>query len=502
MQISEAREKLKKIESGQEERKDVFTVAFCGVFSSGKSSILNYLLEYNGFLLPVGIIPITKLVTRIRYGDTLNFWFTNRNGKRKAISRKKFEEYVVGIRKLPKEFREVEIHMPAKILKSGVEFLDTPGFQDTEGDELEMLTREAVLTSDFVVFCTSASQLGTQFEQGYLEELEENVGNYCMIVNRMDACHTEKDREDIVDKAGELMNGKGGRILNNLIGRSYFFTIAAGAEKTMNGFDSYIAYILGSDNLKRNLKDSTGKNIRRYRKSELSYQILYEEEEMKKALQDLETRHRESLREQQFKWDKEQQAAEQRELRLIKLYQKKIEEETEQIVRKLEELKNQRIINEFAGETKAYINERMLPVAQAIDTELQVVSQADSVYVGFKSAIDSFSVPEPEKTFVKTRDGLERAIRTVHNILNVGFIIDDGYSYEYREYHIPAVNAVKSGLKMKLNEIVERKISERCKLPCREAKSGLEQELAAKSKMLEEWHMLLENCRERQEEGE
>ncbi|MDO5132791.1 MAG: dynamin family protein, partial [Eubacteriales bacterium] len=45
-----------------------FCVAFCGVFSSGKTSLINELLsDALPHTLPVGINPVTKMVIRIRY---------------------------------------------------------------------------------------------------------------------------------------------------------------------------------------------------------------------------------------------------------------------------------------------------------------------------------------------------------------------------------------------------------------------------------------------------
>ena len=74
MERNEAIKKLSQIKIDDEQRKTDFTISFCGVFSSGKSSILNNLLDCADFKLPVGVFPITKVITRIRYGKTLKFY--------------------------------------------------------------------------------------------------------------------------------------------------------------------------------------------------------------------------------------------------------------------------------------------------------------------------------------------------------------------------------------------------------------------------------------------
>lgn len=50
MTIEEASERLDRIKADAEARKDDFTIVFCGVFSSGKSSVLNYFLNLEDFL--------------------------------------------------------------------------------------------------------------------------------------------------------------------------------------------------------------------------------------------------------------------------------------------------------------------------------------------------------------------------------------------------------------------------------------------------------------------
>ena len=62
MEQAEAIKKLSQIKLDDEQRKNDFTVSFCGVFSSGKSSILNYFLDCADFKLPVGDFPITKVI--------------------------------------------------------------------------------------------------------------------------------------------------------------------------------------------------------------------------------------------------------------------------------------------------------------------------------------------------------------------------------------------------------------------------------------------------------
>ena len=55
---------LKKVEEG------IFQVLFTGVFSAGKSTLLNALMKKN--LLPTGIMPETPVITKIIFGQDEN----------------------------------------------------------------------------------------------------------------------------------------------------------------------------------------------------------------------------------------------------------------------------------------------------------------------------------------------------------------------------------------------------------------------------------------------
>lgn len=102
-------------------------VALFGRVSSGKSSLLNALLDTN--VLPVGVIPITAVPTRLRYGSALRAavaWFDGRNE-------------VVAIDQLaalvteegnPGNLRNVAramIEVPSLRLRQGIVLVDTPG---------------------------------------------------------------------------------------------------------------------------------------------------------------------------------------------------------------------------------------------------------------------------------------------------------------------------------------------------------------------------------------
>lgn len=488
MKYEKAMETLQKIEERKKMRYGGFTIAFGGVFSSGKSSILNALLDYKEFSLPVGNFPITKLITRIRYGDSLHFYDSGGNGRaRREISREEFELFVTGRKEPSADCSEIEVMMPAKILKTGVIFLDTPGFLDEMGGRLEELSRAAIFSSDFVVLCTSASQLGNQFEKEYIAELEESMGNYCMVVNHMDCCNTKEDEKDIEEIAGRLMEGKGCKLLSGLCGKNRFFTTAAGAYKTMNGFDSCIAYLLENEQLKLVIRKSTDEKITTFQKKELMKGIHSELEKLRAELDSLVSRHSKIILEKTYEQNMKRYNTEQERKRQISLYESEMTYEAGIIERELKKLREQNVISEFVQKAKECIQTRILPIAYKADREMYCPDAPTETCFHFHKEIDNLKVPEPQKTAVKNREIVGQTIVTALNFLFLNFEVDDGYDYVYQDYHTPAVEAVKTKLLPALSDCIRKKVCRFYRMPDDKLVSGLEEDIRECKKLIAKW---------------
>jgi small GTP-binding protein len=104
-----------------------FEVAVFGRVSSGKSSLLNHLLDQP--ILPVGVTPITAVPTRVMHASTseVNVAFADRKGERTTIER--LHEFVTE-QENPGNTKHVTrllVKVPAARLASGIVFVDTPG---------------------------------------------------------------------------------------------------------------------------------------------------------------------------------------------------------------------------------------------------------------------------------------------------------------------------------------------------------------------------------------
>jgi GTPase Era involved in 16S rRNA processing len=109
------------------EQGDRLEVALLGRVSSGKSSLVNVLLGHP--LLPVGAVPVTTVVTRIRYGTQIDIRAMNVEGEMEAVAPENLHNYVdeAGNPGNRRRLREVCIHFPAPILQEGIVLADTPG---------------------------------------------------------------------------------------------------------------------------------------------------------------------------------------------------------------------------------------------------------------------------------------------------------------------------------------------------------------------------------------
>jgi GTP-binding protein EngB required for normal cell division len=104
-----------------------FEIAVFGRVSSGKSSLLNAILESDA--LPVGVTPITAVPTRIMYADqpSLTVSFSEAPTKRLEISQ--LREFATEQENPAnrKHVARLVLALPSLRLRAGVTFVDTPG---------------------------------------------------------------------------------------------------------------------------------------------------------------------------------------------------------------------------------------------------------------------------------------------------------------------------------------------------------------------------------------
>jgi GTP-binding protein EngB required for normal cell division len=108
-------------------RDRLIDVAILGQFKAGKSSFINSLIGQD--VLPVGVLPVTTVITRLRYGDKPSAVATRFDGSTVAAPVDEVGEFV-SEEKNPANARNVEvvdIALPALSRYQGLRLVDTPG---------------------------------------------------------------------------------------------------------------------------------------------------------------------------------------------------------------------------------------------------------------------------------------------------------------------------------------------------------------------------------------
>ncbi len=161
------------------------SVALLGEFSSGKSRLINALLGEK--LLSVGLVPVTRSVTKIRYGIQKAVILEYVNGRKQEILLEELRAYIDERKKSEEsdaEVKEVVIESPAEILKR-IELWDTPGF-NSNNELHDQVATQLLNEADVVVWAMAAHQIGSKSESKLLKIAEKLKGRVIAVLNQVD----------------------------------------------------------------------------------------------------------------------------------------------------------------------------------------------------------------------------------------------------------------------------------------------------------------------------
>ena len=202
-----------------------FYYVVTGEFSSGKSTLINALLQDN--FLSVGILPTTAIVTHVRKGAEVDVELRLENSPRRfryssifdRLSlkfRHKFsnislvktdvqtfiDELTTGI-PVTEQVVELLIYHPSSFLDHDIVLIDTPGINADRADfasHIE-LTKKVVGTADAALITVWAGQVGSLSLRDYLDESLASVLNHSIfVITQMDEIPLD-DRQAWFDNA-------------------------------------------------------------------------------------------------------------------------------------------------------------------------------------------------------------------------------------------------------------------------------------------------------------
>lgn len=202
-------------------RERVFRVAIAGEFSTGKSTLINALL--GKALLPTALEACTAVVTRIRRaeedeepGVLVTF---SRSGTRR-VAEEALRSSLTFQGQAGDDFPvEAEVLLPAgTFLDHGIEIVDTPGVNDPEARG-EQVTLGFLPKADAIIFVTHAARAFKESEIDFLRDRvgDQDRGRVLFVVNACDLIEEDEDREDLRERAHQLLHEKYGRFQTHLL---------------------------------------------------------------------------------------------------------------------------------------------------------------------------------------------------------------------------------------------------------------------------------------------
>jgi GTPase SAR1 family protein len=174
-----------------------FYLTVVGQFKRGKTSFLNALLGAE--VLPVAILPLTSVVTMLRYGHRPGAEAVFASGVRKDIEIAALPDYVTekGNPKNVKGVSHVEVAYPSEYLRRGVVLVDTPGIGSVYSHNTQ-ITYDFLPQVDAAIFVTSPESPLTSTEIEFLSDLVRHVQRVFVVLNKTDQVN-DKQLGEVLD---------------------------------------------------------------------------------------------------------------------------------------------------------------------------------------------------------------------------------------------------------------------------------------------------------------
>ena len=186
--LSETRTKLEE---------EAFNLVVLGQFKRGKSTFINALLGES--ILPTAIVPLTSVVTILRYGPKLKVEVEYLDGRTEEIDLSGLAAFITE-RENPqnkKAVKEVAVFYPSQYLKGGVRIIDTPG----AGSVYSHNTEAAYAYLPYVdagIFVVSVDPPLSKSEHQFLKDVREFVDKVFFVLNKIDQV-SDSDREESLE---------------------------------------------------------------------------------------------------------------------------------------------------------------------------------------------------------------------------------------------------------------------------------------------------------------
>ena len=192
--------------SGRLKGKQIVISVF-GQFKRGKSTLINSILKEQ--ILPVGIIPVTSVVTRIEYGEIAARVHFEEN--QNYVDIEEINQFV-NEKHNPnntKKVKSVSLWYPSEFLKNGIVLVDTPGVGSIHMHNTDA-AYSCIKESDAVIFLLSVDSPVNQIESEFLSSIKKHIQKIYFAVNKVDLLSENELNEyleyskDVISQLTEL----------------------------------------------------------------------------------------------------------------------------------------------------------------------------------------------------------------------------------------------------------------------------------------------------------
>lgn len=185
-----------------------FNLVVMGQFKRGKSTLINALIGAE--IVPTAIVPLTSVVTILRYGPEAGAVVSFLDGQNQDIALSEVPKFVTekenpgNILKV----REVEIFYPSDYLKEGVRIVDTPGVGSVYQHNTDAAYAYLPHADAGIFIITPDPPLG-ESEHRFLQDVRGHVGKLIFVLNKIDLVDEKDLAESMAFTRGILKKALG-----------------------------------------------------------------------------------------------------------------------------------------------------------------------------------------------------------------------------------------------------------------------------------------------------
>lgn len=169
-------------------------IAILGRFKAGKTTFLNALVGRP--LLPVGVIPVTSVVTEIEYGRQARAEIEFLDGRREEVPLEALADYVDESRNPgnQKNVARVRVQLPAMERYRGIRFVDTPGMESVFAHNTEA-SRDWLPNVGLALVAVSVDPPLTRHDIELIAELERYTPRIAILLTKVDILDEDGRRQ-------------------------------------------------------------------------------------------------------------------------------------------------------------------------------------------------------------------------------------------------------------------------------------------------------------------